>query len=117
MPFNSIPAWMLIHAVLFEMKQLNIFPVKGGLLSMLSPKQIMSGEVVHYKLCAMDFGRYHQIHEKNQPQNNLAARTQGVMSLGSSGNAQGGHTSEGQNFDLAKYIVSSTRYEYSIQYI
>ncbi len=26
-------------------------------------------------------------------------------------------TSEGQNFDLAKYIVSSTRYEYSIQYI
>jgi hypothetical protein len=25
--------------------------------------------------------------------------------------------SEGQNFDLAKYIVSSTRYEYSIQYI
>jgi hypothetical protein len=26
-------------------------------------------------------------------------------------------TSERQNFDLAKYIVSSTRYEYSIQYI
>ncbi len=25
-------------------------------------------------------------------------------------------TWEGQNFDLAKYIVSSTRYEYSIQY-
>ncbi len=25
--------------------------------------------------------------------------------------------SEGQNFDLAKYIVLSTRYEYSIQYI
>ncbi len=24
---------------------------------------------------------------------------------------------EGQNFDLEKYIVSSTRYEYSIQYI
>jgi hypothetical protein len=26
-------------------------------------------------------------------------------------------TSEGQNFDLAKYIVSGTRYEYSIQFI
>jgi hypothetical protein len=25
--------------------------------------------------------------------------------------------SEGQNFDLAKYIVSRTRYEYSMQYI
>jgi hypothetical protein len=31
--------------------------------------------------------------------------------------AQSQTTSEGQNFDLAKYIVSSTRYEYSIQYI
>jgi hypothetical protein len=31
-PFNSLPAWMLVHAVLFVMKQLNLFPVKGGLL-------------------------------------------------------------------------------------
>ena len=45
-PFNSIPARMLIHAVLFVVKQLNLFPVKGGLLPKLSPKQIMSGEVV-----------------------------------------------------------------------
>ncbi len=42
-PFNSLPAWMLVHAVLFVTKQLNLFPVKGGLLSKLSPKQIMSG--------------------------------------------------------------------------
>ena len=44
---------MLIHAVLFVVKQLNLFPVKGGLLSKLSPKQIMPGEVVQYKFCAM----------------------------------------------------------------
>ncbi len=91
MPFNSIPAWMLIHAVLFVMKQSNLFPVKGGLSSRLSLKQIMLGEVVHYKFCAMDFGRYCQIHEEDQPRNNLAARTQGGISLGPSGNAQGGH--------------------------
>jgi hypothetical protein len=54
--FNSLPAWMLVHAVLFATKQLNLFPVKGGLSSKLSPKQIMSGEVVHYKFCAMGFG-------------------------------------------------------------
>jgi hypothetical protein len=30
-PFNSLPAWMLVHAVLFVTKQLNLFPVKGGL--------------------------------------------------------------------------------------
>jgi hypothetical protein len=48
-PFNSLPARMLVHAVLFVTKQLNLFPVKGGLSSKLSPKQIMSGEVVQYK--------------------------------------------------------------------
>jgi hypothetical protein len=57
-PFNSLPARMLVHAVLFVTKQLNLFPVKGGLLSKLSPKQIMLGEVVHYKFCAMGFGQY-----------------------------------------------------------
>jgi hypothetical protein len=48
-PFNSLPAWMLVHAVLCVTKQLNLFPVKGGLSSKLSPKQIMLCEVVHYK--------------------------------------------------------------------
>jgi hypothetical protein len=90
-PFNSLPAWMLVHTVLFVMKQLNLFPVKGGLLLRLSPKQIMSGEVVQYKFCAMGFGWYCQIHEEDQPRNGMVARTQGGISLGPSGNAQGGH--------------------------
>ncbi len=55
------------------------------------PKQIMSGKVVHYKFCAMGFGRYCQIQEEDQPRNGMVARTQGVISLGPSGNAQGGH--------------------------
>ena len=44
MPFNSIPAKLLIHAVMFVAKQLNLFPVKGSFLAQYSPKQIMSGE-------------------------------------------------------------------------
>jgi hypothetical protein len=90
-PFNSLPAWMLVHAVLFVTKQLNLFPVKGGLSSKLSPKQIMSGKMVQYKFCAMGFGWYCQIHEEDQPRNGMVARTQGEISLGPSGNAQGGH--------------------------
>ncbi len=31
------------------------------------PMQIMLGEVVHYKYCAMSFGWYCQIHEEDQP--------------------------------------------------
>ncbi len=57
-PFNSLPARMLVYAVLFVTKQLNLFPMKGGLSSKLSPKQIMSSKVVHYKFCVMGFGWY-----------------------------------------------------------
>ena len=81
---------MLIHAVLFVVKQLNLFPVKGGLLSRLIPKHIMSGEIVQYKFCAMGYGRYCQIHKEDSSHNNLAARTQEAILLGPSGNAQGG---------------------------
>jgi len=88
-PFNALPAWMLTHVVLFVVKQLNLFPVKGGLSSRLSPKQILSGEVIDYKFCSMGFGRYCQIHEEDQPRNSMAARAQGAMSLGPSGNSQG----------------------------
>ena len=90
-PFNSRPAQMLIHVVLFVVMQLNLFPVKGGLSSRLSPKQIMSGEIVQYKFCAMGYGQYCNIHEEDSPRNNLATRTQGAILLGTSGNAQGGH--------------------------
>ncbi len=72
---------MLVQAVLFVTKQLNLFPVKGGLSSKLSPKQIMLGEVIQYKFCAMGFGRYCQIHEEDQPRNGMVARTQGAILL------------------------------------
>ena len=44
MPFNSIPAKLLVHAVLFVVKQLNLFPMKGSVSARYSPMQIMSGE-------------------------------------------------------------------------
>ena len=59
--------------------------------SILCPKQIMPGEVVHYKFCAMGIGRYCQIHEDDQPRNSTEARTQAAILIGPSGNAQGGH--------------------------
>jgi hypothetical protein len=90
-PFNSLPARMLVHTVLFVTKQLNLFPVKGGLLSKLSPKQIMLGKAAQYKFCAMGFDRYCRIHEEDQPRNGMVMRMQGAILLGPSENAQGGH--------------------------
>ena len=52
MPLNA-PTIIVVSAVLFVTKQLNLFPVKGGISANYSPKQIMSGEVVHYKFCSI----------------------------------------------------------------
>jgi hypothetical protein len=35
---NALPAVMLVNAVLFVTKQLNLFPVKGGISTQFSPK-------------------------------------------------------------------------------
>ncbi len=82
---------MLVNVVLFVTKQLNLFPVKGGVSTQFSPKQIMTGEVVHYKFCSVPFGQYCQISEEGTPRNSLAAWTQGAIAIRPSGNVQGGH--------------------------
>jgi hypothetical protein len=91
MQFDLITSIMLIHVVLFVVKQLNLFPKKGSISTVYSPRQIMSGEVVEYKQCAMGCGNYCQISDESEPQNSLAPRKHCAISLGPSGNVQGGH--------------------------
>jgi hypothetical protein len=43
-PFQCIPKLLMIHIVLYAVKMLNFFPMKGGISDTLSPKTIMSGE-------------------------------------------------------------------------
>jgi hypothetical protein len=90
LPFERIPKLMTIHIVLQSVKMLNPFPSKGGISSM-SPQTIMSGEVLDYnKHLLLPFGTYCQVHEEETPRNSLVARTKGAISLGPSGNLQGG---------------------------
>ena len=77
--------------IFYVVKLLNRFPVHGGVSDQFSPKAIMVGEIVKYKFYSMPFGTYCQIHEEDAPCNSMSARTQGAISLGSSGNVQGGH--------------------------
>jgi hypothetical protein len=56
LPVNALPPVVLVNAVLFVTKQLNLFPVNGGLSTQFSPKQIMTGKVAHYKVCSLPFG-------------------------------------------------------------
>ena len=54
----------------------------------------MSGEVLDYKKhLRLPFGQCCQVHEEETPRNSMKARTKGAISLGPSGNLQGGYRS------------------------
>jgi hypothetical protein len=82
----------MIHIVLNAVKMLNFFPTKGGISDTLSPKTIMSGETLNYKKhLSLQVGQYCQVHEEDTPRNSQSPRTKGAISLGPSGNLQGGY--------------------------
>ena len=65
--------------------------MKGGVSDTLSPKTIMSGETLDYKKhLSLQIGQYCQVHEEDTPRNSQNPRTKGAISLGPSGNLQGG---------------------------
>jgi hypothetical protein len=77
--------------VLNIVKLLNFFPPRGGISKTLSPKTIMSGETLDYKKdLSLQVGQYCQVHEEENPTNSQIACTRGAISLGPSGNLQGG---------------------------
>jgi hypothetical protein len=91
LPFHTIPKLMTIHIVLNVVKMLIFPPTKGGVSDTLSPKTIMSGETLDYKKhLSLQLGQYYQVHEVYNPRNSQIARTKGSISLGPSGNLQGG---------------------------
>ena len=90
-PFTRIPLLLMIETVLNCVKLLNVFPPKGGISDVLSPKTILSGETLDYKkYLSLQIGQYCQVHEEETPRNSQAARTRGAIALGPSGNLQGG---------------------------
>jgi hypothetical protein len=67
------------------------FSTKGGVFDTLSPNTIMSGETLDYKKrLSLQIVQYFQVHQKDNPRNSQIARTSGAISLGPSGNLQGG---------------------------
>ena len=83
---------MVTHIVLLVVKMLNYFPPKGGASTHISPKTIMSCETLDYlKHLSLSFGQYCQVYEEETQRNIHITRTKGEISLGPSGNSQGGH--------------------------
>jgi hypothetical protein len=92
LPFQQIPKLLMIHIVLNAVKMLNFFSTKGGISNTLSPKTIMFGETLDYKKhLSLQVGQYCQVHEEDTLCNSPSPRTKGAISLGPSGNLQGGY--------------------------
>jgi len=91
LPFERIPKLLTIYIVLYVVRLLNFFPTKGGISETLSPKTIISGETLDYKKhLSLQIGQYCQVHEEGTPRNSQIPRTKGAISLGPTGNLQGG---------------------------
>ena len=92
LPFQQIPKILTIHIIVLQkVKLLNFFPTKGGGSETLSPKTIMSGEILDYKKhLSLQIGQYCQVNEEDDPINIQNSRTKGAISLGPSVNLQGG---------------------------
>ncbi len=102
LPFECIPALMLVRMVLHSVQFMYSFPQKGG-LKHYPPSAIMTGAQLHMSQLQLKFGSYCQVAEDVTPHNSLAACTCGAISMGPSGNLSGG-----QRFlalDTGKMIV------------
>jgi Reverse transcriptase (RNA-dependent DNA polymerase) len=90
LPFQQIPARIVIELIHYCVFWLNSFPRKHGISDALSPRAIVVGAKVNYNNhCKLEFGTYVQTHEQHD--NSMTPRTTGAIALRPSGNAQGGH--------------------------
>ena len=97
----------MIHIVFQIVKLLSFLPTKSVISDTLTPKTIMSGEKLDYKKnLSLQIGQYCQVNEEDSPHNSQNPRTKGAISLGPSGNLQGGFNFMALN--TGKKIVQSS---------
>ena len=90
LPFQRIPARIIIELIHYCVFWLNSFPRKNGISNVLSPRAIVVGAKINYHShCKLEFGTYVQTHEQHD--NSMMPRTTGAIALRPSGNSQGGH--------------------------
>ena len=87
LPFQKIPARLVIEMAKTAVFWLNAFPTAGGASRQLSPRTIVTGQQVDYKRhCRFQFGEYAQTHEEHN--NSMNPMTIGAIALRPVGNGQ-----------------------------
>ena len=87
LPFSRMPKLVTVFVAFAAAKMLNLFPPKGGVSDILSPRTIMSGETLDCKKhLALRIGQHCQVHQEDTPRNSQLPRSKGAMALGPGGN-------------------------------
>ena len=88
LPFQKIPAQLIIEMAKTAVFLLNAFPAAGGASQHMSLRTIVMGQQVDYKRHGrFQFGEYAQTHEEHN--NSMNPRTIGAIALRPVGNGQG----------------------------
>jgi hypothetical protein len=88
LPFTNVPPRLVIEMAKYSIYWLNAFPNDRGVSDTLSPRTIITGQIVDYnRHCKYQFGQYVQTHEHHD--NTMIPRTIGALALRPTGNAQG----------------------------
>jgi hypothetical protein len=94
LPYKALPRIMIRYLAMYQVNQLNLFPVKGGVSVRVyySPRMILNQENLDYaKHCYVPFGAYVQANHETNRTNSNATRTLNAIYLRSAQNQQGGH--------------------------
>ncbi len=90
LPFSNIPKQMKIEFIYFIVLWLNAFPVKTGILTTYSPRELLACWQLDYKNhCRVLPGSYCKMHDKPVPTNTMVWGTHEGIALGPTGNLQG----------------------------
>ena len=88
LPFQKVPAQLVIEIAKTAVFWLNAFPVAGGVSQDLSSRTILTGQQVDYKRhCRFQFREYSQTHEEHD--NSMNQRSVGALALRPVGKGQG----------------------------
>jgi hypothetical protein len=92
LPFEGLPKVMVIELIHFIVLWLNNFPVKSGISTKYSPRELICRHKLDAKVhCKTPFGTYCETHEEPNPKNGMDPRTIPAICLGPTGNIQGSY--------------------------
>jgi hypothetical protein len=89
---------MIRYLAMYQVNQLNLFPVKGGVSAYYSPRMILNQPNSDYaKHCSVPFGAYVQANHETNRTNSNPTRTLDAIYLRPAQNQQGDHEFMGLN--------------------